>query len=354
MIALLIACSVGACSRFFPKLDEVVSDKRTEYRKATTLPDLEVPPDLTTDSIEDRMAIPQGGGATYSTYQQRRAERLQRQGVGVAGDVARQKLADESLLVVPAAAAQVWPRLREFWGTRGVALSLDDAELGVMETVWRENREELSRDKFKIFAEQGDDGATTVLYISHVGEEQIPQGEELVWRSRPRDPAIEAGVVEALKDYLGGRGGAPAVEVATAGDVAASGAGSAPGRSDRVELVNAGNGKMYLTLKQDFAHAWTSTGEALEHAGVDVEQADKDRGVYRIRVENGEPEEKRGVWSRLAFWKKDGNGGSYRLSLTGVGDKTEVVLLDDEGRWDTSESAGRLMVRLHEELSKIL
>ena len=64
----------AGCSRFVPKLDEVVPDKRTAYRKSETLPDLEVPPDLTTDAIQDRMAIPEGGTASYSTYQQRRSQ----------------------------------------------------------------------------------------------------------------------------------------------------------------------------------------------------------------------------------------------------------------------------------------
>ena len=77
----LLAVSLGACSKIIPKLDEVIPDNRQDYVKAQTLPDLEVPPDLSTEAIRDRMAIPEGGdSARYSTYQERRAE---------------QKLADE-------------------------------------------------------------------------------------------------------------------------------------------------------------------------------------------------------------------------------------------------------------------
>ena len=63
----LLAVSLGACSKIIPKLDEVIPDNRQDYVKAQTLPDLEVPPDLSTEAIRDRMAIPEGGdSARYS------------------------------------------------------------------------------------------------------------------------------------------------------------------------------------------------------------------------------------------------------------------------------------------------
>ena len=57
----LLFAALAGCSRLTSKLDAVIPDNRTEYRKSRTLPDLEVPPDLTTDAIRDRMAIPEGG-----------------------------------------------------------------------------------------------------------------------------------------------------------------------------------------------------------------------------------------------------------------------------------------------------
>ena len=74
-VVLLAVVLQQGCSRIIPKLDEVVPDNRKAYQKAETLPDLEVPPDLSTDAIRDRMAIPDGGdSARYSTYQERRAD----------------------------------------------------------------------------------------------------------------------------------------------------------------------------------------------------------------------------------------------------------------------------------------
>jgi hypothetical protein len=67
--SLLSVVMLGGCSKLIPKFDEVLPDKRTQYKKSKTLPDLEIPPDLSVDAIQDIMAIPtigEGYSACYS------------------------------------------------------------------------------------------------------------------------------------------------------------------------------------------------------------------------------------------------------------------------------------------------
>ena len=54
---------------------------------------------------------------------------------------------------------------------------------------------------------------------------------------------------------------------------------------------------------------------------------------------------KKGVFSRLAFWRGDGGAkaASYQLSLTGVGKETELAVLNEEGDWETGDQASRLL-----------
>ena len=69
--ALAAAALLAACSAM-PKLE---SDK-VEYRTASRLPQLEVPPDLTRPTADDRYAVPDinpKGQATYSAYSKDRA-----------------------------------------------------------------------------------------------------------------------------------------------------------------------------------------------------------------------------------------------------------------------------------------
>ncbi len=357
MLGLLLPL-LGACSKYMPKLDEVLPDKRTEYRKSKTMPDLEVPPDLTTDAIRDRMAIPEGGDvATYSTYQERLADQRKEKELAQAGEAALQKLENEYLLAVSGAPGLVWPQLRTFWQENGYTLELDDPELGVMETAWLENSEALTRDKFKIFSEPGEDPTTTLLYISHLGEELVPEGEQLVWSPRVRDEALEERVVGSLRTAFSSEQSAPP---ATAPDrvAAAPAASSQPrtvGGGERAEIVSAGDGRLYLAVQSAYTEAWRLTSRALRDAGVEVEAEDIDRGIFQVRfVEQtaSSAKKKGGMLSKLAFWKGGDVEHEYRLSLTGVGEKTEVVVLDAEGRWDTSDAASSLLAALHQRLNE--
>ena len=209
-IALAITClSLLSGCGVFSGLDRVMPDRRTDYEKAESLPDLEIPPDLTTDAIQDRMAVPQS----------------------------------------PAMPA---------------------------------------------FSARAD-------------------------MSRP-------GAVS------------PGIAVSTEG----------------AQLKNAGDGKLYLSLDEELESAWGRVSLALEQAQFEIDEADQDKGLFHVRyLTSDAPQEQRGFWSKLAFWNKTDDPDLYRISLTGVGEKTEVVVVDSNGEWDTSEPAGQLLSRLHAQLVQL-
>jgi uncharacterized lipoprotein len=60
--------------------------------------------------------------------------------------------------------------------------------------------------------------------------------------------------------------------------------------------------------------------------------------------------EEPGMWNKLKFWDRE-KGEEFQVSLTGVGEKTEVVVLDKDGRWQTSDQAGELLTKLHDALN---
>lgn len=345
LASLFLIVMLTGCSKIIPKLDQVLPDKRTEYKKSKTLPDLEVPPDLTTDAIRDRMAIPTAGETlSFSTFQERAAETRRQLDLQRSGSNAIKLLDNEHILAVEGVTVQIWPQLREFWHSAGYDLELDDEELGVVETAWKENQEELIRDKFKIFAEPGQEAGTTLLYISHRGEELVGQGDKLVWQPRSRDIVLEREVVERLQEQLGGVG---------QGDIASRSAHppdtEAAPHTQRAELISAGGGKIYLTIAEDFGEAWESIATALGRAGIQVEQEDRARGLYFIRLPNTEARKKKGVWSKLKFWGEEND--VFQLSLTGVGDITEIVVLNNDGKWETGNISGELLSRLNQELN---
>lgn len=370
IVAVLALIALSGCSKIVPKLDEVIPDNRVEYRKSKTLPDLEVPPDLTTDAIKDRMAIPEGGDtATYSTYQERVAERKRQQELERTANEAVRVLDNEHVLAVQGAPTQIWPQLVELMSELGYELDLNDEELGIIETVWQENEAELHREKFKIFAEPGEEAGTTVLYISNRAEELVQKDGEMTWTPKARDVEREKLLVERVQEKLG-VGGPAAADIATPESVAALDAREAadePEAGDealvadtdpealegRAALVSAGGGKVYLSVREDFSAAWRTTGLALERAGFDVDREEKDRGIYYIRVPVREGETKdRGMLSKLKFWGDD-DLHDLQVNLTGVGAKTEVVVLDREGRWETGKVSRRVLERLNREINRL-
>ena len=364
LLCVLMAAALSGCSKLVPKLDEVLPDSRKDYLKAQTLPDLEVPPDLSSEAIKDRMAIPDGGKtAKYSTYQERRAASPKVAAVAEVGKpqaAAVRVLDSEHVLSIVGTPAQVWPKLRDFWGTQGYKLDLDDSELGVIETAWSEDKAKLSRHKYKLFAEAGTEAATTVLYLSHEGQELTPKGEALEWEHKPRDVDAERGMVDNLQTYLAGQGTAvvgattPAAASAATAPAAVASDASAPATTPTVlgehqaEIVTVGGGKTYLSVGEEFPVAWQSTGAALEQVGVQIKDSDKGRGVYIVKV--AAPAGETSALSKLKFWNRDG-AKELQVSLTGVGAKTEVVVLDRDGRWDTGDTAASLLHKLHEALN---
>jgi outer membrane protein assembly factor BamC len=352
--SLLLVAMIAGCGKLAPQLDKIIPDNRTEYKKSKTLPDLEIPPDLTTDAIQDVMGIPtpgEAGTATFSTYQERAAERQRNLELERSETGAIKLLDNEHILAVEGVPAQIWPQLREFWREHGYDLELDDEELGVVETSWNENQEELIRDKFKVFAEPGQEDGTTLLYVSHRGEELVPQGDKLVWQPRTRDIAMERKLVEQIEERLSGTSSSSAVTASSQGDADQPGEATEQrsAASAHAELISAGGGKVYMAVTQDFPAAWKSLASALDRVGIPIEQADESRGLYFVRLPTSGSAEKTGMLSKLKFW--DGEDTQFRLSLTGVGNKTEVVVLNEDGKWATSERAIDLLTRLNTEIN---
>jgi len=120
------------------------------------------------------------------------------------------------------------------------------------------------------------------------------------------------------------------------------------------QLINVGAGKVYLVLKQGYDASWKTIGAALEDGDIKVKTADKSRGVYVISRNprmGSDQKEKSGVWRKMKFWKKD-KQKELQISLTGVTDKTEVVVLDSSGRWVTGAESDNLLQMLHDTVNR--
>jgi outer membrane protein assembly factor BamC len=138
-----------ACSTTF-------ESKKIDYKTASKsqVPTLEIPPDLTSPTRDDRYAVPDTGGgkgsATYSAYSAERSPEAlaqQKSDVLPAVDNARiERAGNERWLVVKGSPDKLWGPVKDFWQETGFVLKLDLPDAGVMETDWAENRAKISQD----------------------------------------------------------------------------------------------------------------------------------------------------------------------------------------------------------------
>jgi outer membrane protein assembly factor BamC len=356
-----------------PKVGEVVRDRDADYKTSRALAPLEIPPDLSSSTIEDAMVVPdagppQGGRATFSEYAGERAAApavvsgqapvlAAPQGIRVARD------GQKRWLVLKGAPDAHWNRVREFWLGNGFLLKVDNPAIGIMETDWAENRADIpqgfirsmlgklvegvyssaTRDLYRVRFERGSEAGTTELYLSHRGAEEVTQGERFVWQPRPSDPELEAEMLSRLMVYLG-------VEKGKAERLVVGEGRTAP----RARLVRDAQGQVQLSLDDEFSRAWRRTGLALDRVGFTVEDRDRSRGLYFVRYMDPlqDTARKEGLLSKLKFWggEEKPTKIEYLVSLVAAGNTTDVVVLNKEGQREGSETATRILSLLEQEL----
>lgn len=345
-LALLsLSLTLGACS--------VLESDRIDYKSAGKSPSLEVPPDLTQLSRDTRYAIP-GGAVSASSFQLGQASQSVPTAVSSLGDVRIERAGTQRWLVIKRPADQLWQPVRDFWQENGFLLAMDQANLGIMETDWAENRAKIpqdfirstlgklidsiystgERDKFRTRLERNAAGGTDI-FISHRGMVEVynsSQKDSTVWQPRAADPELEAEFLRRLMVKLG---------VTQEQSKALVAAGASPS-SSRAAMVN---GQPVVQIDDGFDRAWRRVGLSLDRTGFTVEDRDRSQGVYFVRyVEPSADKSEPGFLGKLFGSAKAAVAPlKYRIVLVSQGASTTVSVLDAAGKPDTSANAQRIV-----------
>ena len=347
--------------------------KKIEYKSAGKLPPLDVPPDLTRPSGDERFVVPDGGArgaATYSAYQRDREGRTESAGSGVVlpaqSDARVERAGTQRWLVIKGDPEKVWPVVKDFWQEIGFIVNVEMPEAGVMETDWAENRARVpdgfirntlgklldsvystsERDKFRTRLERGAEPGTTEIYISHRGMEEVYTSlaeDETKWQPRPASPELEAEMLRRLMVRLGVQEERARTQVATAKE------------PPRATLRKGSDGNA-LALNEQFDRAWRRVGLALDRVGFTVEDRDRSKGLYFVRyidpMIDNKSADNRGWFSRLKFWGNSDpkQAEQYRVMVKDMGERAEVNVLNKDGAPEKSQTANRILTLLHEQL----
>ncbi|MES2954730.1 MAG: outer membrane protein assembly factor BamC, partial [Pseudomonadota bacterium] len=135
------ALVLSGCS----SIGESLKGDKVDYKSATKGASLDVPPDLTQLSRETRYVVP-GTAVTASGYQVGQTTQSVPTAATTVGDVRIERAGTQRWLVVNRPADKLWGPVREFWQESGFLMTLDQENLGIMETDYAENRAKLPQD----------------------------------------------------------------------------------------------------------------------------------------------------------------------------------------------------------------
>ncbi|MDD5332201.1 MAG: outer membrane protein assembly factor BamC [Rhodoferax sp.] len=352
-LALLsLSLAVAACS--------VLESEKINYKSAGKAPSLEVPPDLTQLSASSRYAVP-GGTVTASSFQLGQASPSTPTAVTALGDVRIERAGSQRWLVVNRPADKLWDPVRDFWQENGFLLIMEQANLGIMETDWAENRAKIpqdfirsaigkvfdslystgERDKFRTRLERNASGGTEI-FISHRGMVEVYANKEkdgTVWQPRAPDPELEAEFLGRLMVKLG----------VTKEQSKALLAAEVNKSSARVAVVN---GQTVVQIDEGFARAWRRVGLSLDRTSFTVEDRDRSQGIYFVRyVEPTADKSEAGFFGSLFGGSKAGATPlKYRIAVVSQGESTTVSVLNESGAPDNSANAQRIVKLIADDL----
>jgi outer membrane protein assembly factor BamC len=383
-LALALAAVASGCSWLGSK-DEY---KGAASRRAQPL---EVPPELSRPQAEDRYAIPDPRSqTTYSQYTQRGSAPVVPGAPDAKAVLPRiegarmERAGDQRWLVVKGDPAAVWPLAREFWNENGYTLVKEEANTGILETEWYEDKSKIPqdimrrtvgkvvpnlwstprRDKYRTRLEKGSEYGTTEIFISNRNVEEIfadANQDRTVWQSRPADREAEAEMLQKLLVKIGTAQAVAQAEAAAkqqGTQVASARPAAVPGAPAPRNAVLQGN---QLTVNDSFDRAWRRVGLALDRVGFTVEDRDRTKGLFYVRYVDPDkdaaaPKNKgdQGFFDKLKFWKGDTPKDKlpqYRIHVADAGaSMSQVVVQDSQGAADSSNTGKRILTLLYDQL----
>jgi outer membrane protein assembly factor BamC len=386
LLALAAVLLVASGCSIFKKDDY----KATQSKAAQPL---EVPPELTSPTMDDRYSIPDPKASTsYSTYSQKPANTgtppvaaatptpAVASAVLPKFDTVRlDRYGDQRWLVVKGEPEKVWPVVREFWIDSGYKLMRESPEVGLMETDWYEDRAKIPqdifrrtvgkvidgmysyprRDKFRTRLEKGVEPGSTEIYVSNRNVEEVLRGNEggdsTKWVSHPADRELEAEMLSRIMVKLGG--GDTKVVAASAPLPGRRGAVPTPAETQNAVLQNNGSGP--LVVNDSFDRAWRRVGLALDRVGFTVEDRDRSKGLFYVRYIDPEADRQATgpseSWTeKLKFWKsspKTDNKPQYRIQVADAGaSMSQVQVQNASGAPESSATGKKILSLLYDQL----
>ncbi len=346
-----------------------LGSKPIDYKAgAGQVQSLEVPPGLTAPVTDDTYKVDGAEGesvATYSAYNKEKSSshassmpesKSAAAVLPAVKGVSLERDGAQRYLKVDEPAEKVWPVVKSFVNEAGFKIQSEDQAAGIIETDWPEKRARDDkdsgiltrifnglfstgeRDRYRIRLERSKDGASTSVYVTHYGKEEVldSTGTTTNWQSRPNDPEMEAEMLQRLMVRFGVNPAQAAVAT-TQGGAAASGAAN---------LGQIFDGSSIIVINDAFDKSWRRVGLAIEKTGLVVEDKDREKGIYYVHT----PVAKSGWLQKLEFWKDEDTAQHFRVNVKDNGASCDVSMADMNG--ESSNEARQQLEAIYKNINQ--
>jgi outer membrane protein assembly factor BamC len=333
---------------------------------------LEVPPDLSPLSKDDRFALPDQGTSANAL----RSAGGSSSGESVAVRGAHARLVRDGAqrwLAVDLPPEKAYAVVKDFWPSVGLKLEIDEPVLGIVETDWQEKRPKVPegliqhalnmvlesvtstglKDRYRTRIERTPTD-TSEIYITHRGLEEVYSSNDKVstiWQPRPRDPELEAEMLQRLLVRF--EAGDTATIVKASADKPAAGKDAGTALPTVSHVVKEG-AEAHLEVDEPFDRAWRRVGLALDRGGFTVEDRDRTKGLYFVRFVDpdylAKQKESLGFFSRIFSSDPKVEAQQFRVALLTDGDRTSVHVQNKDGQPEAGTAGDRILKQLDEQM----
>lgn len=383
VVLAVAAASLTGCSYLGAKF----TDEKVQYETTTIRAPLEIPPDLSQLPMDDRFQVP-GKPKVVTATEIAESELARKKASGMdveetsgpevlPGSVVAKIVKDgnERYIQCNLAPEAVWTAVVDFWPSVGLQVEREDPRAGIMETNWAENKANLpqdviratlgkvldavystgERDRYRTRLERNAEGGTDI-YITNRRMVEVytnSREENTAWQPAASDPELEAEMLTRLSLRLENEFN-PKQKTREEIDVTALKKVEAPKYMSRAVADEEGK-TVALVIDEAFDRAWRRVGVGLDRVGFNIEDRDREHGVYFIRYLDPDYEVKKrndeGLFSRWFGKEKAVAAPLYRVELSRDGDgQTRVTAEPDNSEVDPLSTSARILNLLQEQV----
>ncbi len=270
-----LVLALQAC-RYLGGEEGMFRDRGGDYLEAQVLPQMEVPNELDSYTLDQLYVIPERLFTASDTFDEipmpQPIATRRREGVII------QSLNNRRWIVIDATPGQVWPLVRDYWTSLQIVLDFEDPSSGIMETAWVEvDNDQEKRHKYRIMIEPGLHSGYSEIYVLHLENlRSDPIPLVVPWPDDSNSPDLEQQVMRSVSQYLADRNDVYQASSASllAGSIQAE---------SKANILENESGEQFLQLKVDYDRAWVQIRQALESAQISIVDSNRDQSFFNVR-----------------------------------------------------------------------